>query len=185
MREQWRKEQVKLDAKHLVFLDETGLNTKMARLYGWASRSQRCVDYVPYGHWQSSTFIAALRYDKITAPMLFDGPMNGDTFVQYIKKVLAPTLNENDIVICDNLPAHKVKGVAESIEQQGAKLKYLPPYSPDFNPIEMVFSKFKAHIRTLPNRTLSQLIESSKIALERFTTQHCKNFFKHANYAAI
>ena len=172
-----------MDVDRLVFIDETGLNTKMARLYGRALKTQRCIDHIPYGHWKSKTFVAALRHHAITAPMLFDGPMNGDTFLAYIREGLLPTLHPGDIVICDNLPAHKVKGVTEVIEQSGATLRYLPPYSPDQNPIEMAFSKLKAFIRQQAASTLEELLLATKQALLRFEPYHCTNFFKHANYA--
>ncbi|MEM9445968.1 MAG: IS630 family transposase [Verrucomicrobiota bacterium] len=143
-RKQWRWDQLLWNPRKLVFLDETGVNTKMSRLYGRALRTERCHDQVAHGHWNSSTFLAALRYNAMTAPLLIDGAMDGKMFVGYIEQHLCPTLKEGDIVICDNLPAHKVKGAREAIEAVGGELVYLPAYSPDLNPIEMAFAKFKA-----------------------------------------
>lgn len=170
--------------KSLVFIDETGLNTKMARLYGRALRGQRCVDHVPYGHWHTSTFIAGLRQDHLSAPMLFDGPMNAATFLGYVREVLSPTLNQGDIVICDNLASHKVYGVKEAIEAKGAQIRYLPPYSPDLNPIEMAFSKLKAHIKKKACHTFDLLVHEVDVALNQFNPSHCANFIKHAKYAS-
>ena len=172
-----------MDVEHLVFIDETGLNTKMARLYGRALKSQRCIDHIAYGHWKTNTFVAALRHRALTAPMLFDGPMNGDMFLTYIREVLVPTLQPGDIAICDNLPAHKVKGVRQTIEQARATLLYLPPYSPDLNPIEMVFSKLKAFMRQKAAGSLDELLLATKQALQSFQPTQFSHFFKHANYA--
>jgi transposase len=169
----------------LVFLDETGLNTKMSRLYGRSARGERCRASVPHGHWQSSTFVAALRHDRITAPMLLDGPMDGNAFVEYVKQVLSPELKEGDMVICDNLSSHKVAGVREAIEARGAQLLYLPAYSPDLNPIEMAFSKLKAILRQQAQRSFQGLLQAISIALDRFSPNECINFFNHANYASF
>lgn len=172
------------DVRRLVFLDETGLNTKMSRLYGRSPRGERCRASVPHGHWQSSTFIAALRHDRLTSPMLLDGPMDGASFLEYIKQVLAPELKAGDMVICDNLSSHKVAGVREAIESRGAELLYLPAYSPDLNPIEMVFSKLKAILRQKAARSFDALLSSTALALDRFSPNECLNFFRHANYAS-
>jgi transposase len=171
--------------RKLVFLDETGLNTKMSRLYGRSPRGERCIASVPHGHWQSSTFIAALRHDRLTAPWLLDGPMDGASFLEYIKQVLAPELTPGDLVICDNLSSHKVAGVKEAIQSCGAELLYLPPYSPDLNPIEMVFSKLKAILRQKAERSFEGLISSTALAIDAFLPSECLNFFRHANYASI
>jgi len=144
-RRQWRELQKQWDGRNLIFIDETGINTKMVRLYGRSLKSQRCVDFAPHGHWHSNTLIAALRYDRLNAPMLFEGAMNGTTFLQYINEVIAPTLKPGDLVICDNLSSHKGVGVREALQAVRADVEYLPPYSPDMNPIEMVFSKIKAY----------------------------------------
>lgn len=171
--------------EQLVFLDESGLNTKMARRYGRALQNQRCLCFEPHGHWSTSTFIAGLRVGGLSAPLLLDGPMNGDAFLAYVQQHLGPTLSRGDIVICDNLSCHKVKGVREAIESTGAELLYLPPYSPDLNPIEMAFSKLKAHLRESAPRCLEEIISQLAIALDLFTPAHCANFFKHAQYAAL
>lgn len=156
----------------------------MSRLYGRSTRGERCRASVPHGHWQSSTFIAALRHDRITAPMLLDGPMDGNAFVEYVKQVLSPELKEGDMVICDNLSSHKVAGVREAIEAQGAELLYLPAYSPDLNPIEMAFSKLKAILRQQGERSFEGLLQATSFALDRFSPKECINFFNHANYAS-
>ena len=136
-REAWFEGQLDLDPTRIVFIDETAANTKMARLYGRAPRGERCRAPVPHGHWKTTTFTAGLRHDRIAAPMVLDGPMNGDAFLAYVEQALVPELRPGDIVIMDNLPAHKVHGVRQAIEAAGASLRYLPPYSPSFNPIKM------------------------------------------------
>ncbi|HEY8966210.1 MAG TPA: IS630 family transposase [Candidatus Methylacidiphilales bacterium] len=181
-REAWKEEQREWNVSKLVFLDETGLNTKMARLYGRSPVGERCFASVPHGHWSTAAFIAALRHDRISAPLLLDGPMNGEAFLAYIEQVLCPELVPGNIVICDNLGVHKVKGVREAIERCGATLRYLPPYSPDLNPIEMAFSKLKAYLREAAQRTFEGIQIATAAALESFTQDHCRNFFHHAKY---
>jgi transposase len=171
------------EAKRLVFLDETGLNTKMTRLYGRSEVGERCLAKVPYGHWQSATFIAALRHDGLSAPWLIDGPMDGELFLTYIRQVLGPELRLGDLVICDNLASHKVSGVQEAIAACGAQLHYLPAYSPDLNPIEMAFSKLKALVRQAAARSFDQLLQATANALNTFSPQQCLNFLRHARYA--
>ena len=144
-----------LEPERLVFLDESGVKTNMARLYGRAPRGERLVASIPHGHWKSLTFVAALRADRIDAPFVLDGAMNGKAFLVYVKDVLGPTLAAGDLVIMDNLSAHKVKGIREAIEATGAALLYLPPYSPDLNPIEMMFAKLKALLRKAAERTVA------------------------------
>ena len=146
----WLESQPDLDPRRLVFIDETGASTKMARLRGRSKRGQRCRAAVPHGHWKTTTFTAGLRLDGLTAPMLLDGPMNGVAFLAYVEQVLVPTLVPGDQVIMDNLPAHKVSGVKQAIEAAGATRLLLPPYSPDFNPIEQAFAKLKALLRRPP-----------------------------------
>ena len=140
----WLEEQPDLDPEKLVFMDETGLSAKMARLRGRALKEERCRASVPHGHWKTTTFLGGPRLSGMSAPLVLDGAMNGDAFVAYVEQQLAATLPPGDVVIMDNLPAHKVSGVREAIEAVGATLKYLPPYSPDFNPIEKAFAKLKA-----------------------------------------
>ena len=184
LRKQWRDLQKQWDARRLVFIDECGINTKMVRLYGRSPRSERCVDLAPHGHWHTNTFIAALRHDRIDAPILFDGAMNADTFLQYIEQVLAPTLASGDIVICDNLSSHKSIAVKQALQRVGADIKYLPPYSPDMNPIEMAFSKIKAHLRANPSMTIEKIIENIAAALDSFTHNICSNLLRHAKYGS-
>ena len=181
-REDWFEGQLDLDPKRLIFIDETGVSTKMARLRGRARRGQRCRAAIPHGHWKTTTFTAGLRLNGLAAPMLLDGPMNGDTFLAYIEQVLVPELARGDVVIMDNLPAHKVAGVRQGIEGAGARLLYLPSYSPDFNPIEMAFSKLKALLRKAAARTITELWEAIAEAIEQFTRQECINFFAAAGY---
>lgn len=168
-----------------MFLDETGLNTKLGRCYGRALAGQRCLGALPHGHWRTSTLVMAMREEGLLAPLLIDGPMNGAMFLAYVRQVLGPELRPQDLVICDNLASHKVKGVAEAIEAAGATLRYLPAYSPDLNPIEMAFAKLKAQLRAMAARTLPSLLKAAAAALRTFTATHCHNFFRHARYATI
>jgi len=171
-----------IDMKKLVFIDETWAKTNMTPLYGWAEIGKRVIDYVPHGHWKTTTFIAALRYDRLTAPMVIDGAINGELFLAYVKQELVKTLTEGDIVVMDNLSSHKVAGVKEAIESVGARVIYLPPYSPDFNPIEMVFSKLKTLLRKLKLRTMEELWEKLGKLCDVFSSQECQNYFRHAGY---
>lgn len=156
----------------------------MASLYGWAKSSRRCVAKVPHGHWKSSTFVGALRLEGMSAPWLIDGSMNGAGFQLYVRTQLVPTLNEGDIVVCDNLSSHKVAGIRELVEQAGARLVYLPPYSPDLNPIEMAFSKIKALLRKAARRTFGELVDELAKAISKISPSDCQGFFSHANYAS-
>ena len=165
-----------------MFVDETGLSTKMARLRGRAPRGERCRAGVPHGHWKTTTFTSALRLTGMTAPFVYDGPMNGSVFLAYVGQVLAPTLKRGDVVIMDNLPAHKAAGVRETIEQAGAKLIFLPPYSPDFNPIENAFAKLKALLRARAERTIDALWDAVGSLIDRFTPAECANYFQAAGY---
>lgn len=183
-RDAWLDSQPDLDPARLVFIDETAATTKMARLRGRAARGVRCSAAVPHGHWMTTTFTAALRHDGISAPMLLEGPMDGDAFLAYVEQVLIPSLTIGDVVIMDNLPAHKVTGVREAIQAAGANLFYLPPYSPDLNPIEMAFSKFKAYMRAAAARTLDSLWTAAAQAIDQFTPNECANYFEAAGYQA-
>lgn len=165
-----------------MFIDETSASTKMARRYGRAPRGQRCRAPVPHGHWKTTTFTAGLRLDGLTAPLVLDGPMNGRSFLAYVEQMLVPTLARGDIVVMDNLPAHKVGGVRDAIEAVGATLLYLPPYSPDFNPIELAFAKLKALLRGAAARTIPALWQAIGTALDRFTPTECRNYFSAAGY---
>jgi transposase len=184
-REAWLEGQIEFDPEKLVFIDETGATTKMARLYGRALRGERCRAAVPHGHWKTTTFTAGLRIGGLAAPMILDGPMDGSVFRAYVTQVLVPELAPGDTVIMDNLPAHKVRGVRDAIEAAGAKLIYLPPYSPDFNPIEMAFAKLKAFLRAAAARTIPDLWDALKNALDAFTPNECRNYFSAAGYDAF
>ena len=183
-RQLWKSGQAQLDAKRLVFVDETGTSTKMVRTRGRCRRGRRLIGKAPWGHWKTTTFTAGLRCDAIVAPFVLDGPMNGEAFVVYVEKVLAPNLSQGDIVVIDNLPAHKVEGVRAIIEAKGAFLLYLPPYSPDLNPIEMVFAKLKTLLRKVAARTRDALWDAVAEALQAFTPDECTNYLKHAGYAS-
>ena len=157
----------------------------MARLRGRSRRGERCRAAVPHGHWKTTTFTAGLRRSGMGAPMVLDGPMNGPAFLAYIKQVLVPTLSPGDIVVMDNLPAHKLVGVRAAIEAVGASLRYLPPYSPDFNPIEMAFAKLKALLRKAAARTIPDLWQAIKDAIPQFKPSECANYFEHAGYEPV
>jgi transposase len=184
-RKLWREQQPGWDVRRLVFLDETGLNTKMARLYGRSGMGQRCACSLPHGHWQTSTFIAALRHDGIDAPFLVDGPVDADAFTAYLEQVLCPQLRPGDILILDNLSTHKIPSVHRLLSACGAGVRYLPPYSPDLNPIELAFAKLKAHLRQAAARTLADLTDAVASALNSFSASHCRGFLRHAQYASI
>jgi transposase len=183
----WRKRQAWLAAHpeqigRIVFIDETGINTKMARLRGRCRRGLRMVASIPHGHWKTMTFIAGLRCDGLTAPWAIDSAMNGDAFEQYIETQLAPTLKKGDVVVLDNLSAHKRDGARRAIERRGAWLLFLPPYSPDFNPIELAFSKFKAHMKRLKPRTVDELWKAAGTVCDLFKPDECLNFFAADGY---
>jgi transposase len=154
----------------------------MARLRGRARRGQRCRAPVPHGHWTTTTFTGALRLSGLTAPMILDGPMNGDAFLAYIEQVLVPTLDPGDLVVMDNLPAHRRAGVRAAINAAGARMRFLPPYSPDFNPIENAFAKLKALLRKAAARTVDDLWNAIGDALPQFTPRECANYFIAAGY---
>ena len=154
----------------------------MARLRGRAPKGERCRASMPHGHWKTTTFTAGLSLSGLVAPMVLDGPMDGPWFLAYVTRVLVPELRPGDIVIMDNLPAHKVTGIREAIEAAGARLLYLPPYSPDFNPIEMAFSKLKALLRKAAARTIPDLWAAVADAIERFAPDECRNYFAAAGY---
>ena len=167
-----------------MFVDETGANTKMVRAYGRCRRGERLVCKTPWGHWKTTTFTCGLRCDGLVAPWVLEGPMNGDAFRVYIEKVLAPTLSRGDTVVVDNLASHKVAGVREAIEAVGAKLLYLPPYSPDLNPIELAFAKFKTGLRKAAERTVEDLWRRIGTIIDDFSPQECQNYLCHDGYAA-
>jgi transposase len=181
-RRAWRKTQPELDAEHLVFIDETGASTKMARLYGRSRRGLRCIAAVPHGHWKTTTFVGALRLAGMTAPMVLDGPMDGAAFLAYVEQVLIPTLRDGDIVVMDNLPAHKPLAVRQAIERSGAEPRYLPPYSPDLNPIEKAFAKLKALLKKAAARTRDDLWKAIASTIPRFKAKECSNYFIASGY---
>jgi len=181
-REAWFEGQLDLDPAKLIFIDETWTTTNMARKCGRALKGERLRASVPHGHWKTTTFLAGLRLTGMVAPMVLDGPINGVWFQAYVEQVLVPTLSPGDIVIMDNLGSHKGAEVRKAIEAAGAKLLYLPPYSPDFNPIENAFSKLKALLRKAAERTVDALWDRIGILLGAFTPQECANFFAAAGY---
>ena len=178
----WRANQPRLSAEKLVFVDETWATTNMARRYGRAPRGQRLVAGVPHGHWKTSTFVAGLRCDGLSAPLVIDGAINGETFRAWVEQFLTPTLAPGDVVVLDNLSSHKVAGVREAIEAAGASLVYLPPYSPDFNPIEQAFAKLKALLRARAARSLEALWNAIGELLAHFQPDECANYFANAGY---
>ena len=183
-RKEWAERQPKLEARRLVFIDETWASTAMTRTHGRAPAGDRVRASVPYGHWKTTTFIAGLRTDGLMAPCVLDGPINRDAFEAYLEQVLIPALRHGDIVIMDNLSSHKGPAVRRMIEAAGAELRYLPPYSPDLNPIENAFAKLKALLRKAAARTIEALWEAIGKLLSSFTHSECRNFSQHAGYAA-
>lgn len=179
----WQAGQLALDPARLVFIDETGTSTNMARLRGRAKRGRRVVGHVPWGHWKTMTFVAGLRCNAMTAPFVIDCAMNRDIFLTYLRECLAPTLGPGDIVVMDNLSSHKSEAVRQVIEAAGAELRYLPPYSPDLNPIEQAFAKLKAHLRKAQERTLDTLWPRIGTILDLFRPSECANFFANSGYA--
>ena len=179
---EWKAKQPDLPIDKLVFIDETGASTNMVRRVGRSLRGTRLVCKVPHGHWKTTTFIAGLRHNQITAPMVMDGPMDGDAFIDYLEQVLVPTLSPGDIVVMDNLPSHKVTGVQEAIRSVGASILYLPPYSPDLNPIEQVFAKLKSFLRKIAAQTIDTLWNAIGDALKLYSPQECLNYLINAGY---
>ena len=184
-RQAWRLAQPGLDTSRLVFIDETGASTKMTRAHGRSARGDRCIAAVPHGHWMTTTFVGGLKLGGMTAPMVLDGPMDGPAFLAWIEQMLAPTLSLGDIVVMDNLPAHKPQAVRAAIEAAGASLRYLPPYSPDLNPIEMAFSKFKAFLKKAAARTIEDLWRAIAQALPKISADDCQSYFTAAGYDRV
>jgi len=173
-----------LPLERFVFIDETWVTTSMTRLYGRAVQGQRLVSAVPHGHWKTTTFIAALRSTGMTAPMVIDGAINGDFFCAYIHQVLVPELRAGDIVVLDNLSSHKRVEARQAIEAAGARVVFLPPYSPDFNPIENAFAKLKQLVRSAAKRTIEELWSFLGQAINAFAASECLSYFRHCGYAA-
>jgi transposase len=181
-RAQWIKYQSRVEPERLVFIDETWTRTDMAALRGWAPRGRRLPTKVPHGRWKTMTFLAALRHDRIEAPWLLEGPIDGESFRLYVEKVLLPTLRPGDIVIMDNLGSHKAKAARQLIRSAGARLFYLPKYSPDLNPIEQFFAKLKHFLRKAAARTVEAVCLAIAEVLQRFTREECKNYLANSGY---
>jgi transposase len=183
-RDDWRAAQPDLDPARVVFLDETGASTKMARRYARGPTHERVTMAVPCGHWHATTFVAALRADGLTAPTVVDGAMTGELFEAYVRQQLVPTLRRGDVVVMDNLRCHKRAGVRAAIEGAGCRVSYLPPYSPDLNPIELAFAKLKALLRAAGERTVEGLWRFLGRALDAFSPDECRNYLRHCGYNA-
>lgn len=184
-RERWKRHQGKLDPARLVFIDETWAKTNMTRTHGWCARGNRLVAKAPFGRWRTLTFLAALRRDRIEAPCVIDGPINARSFLAYVEQILVPTLAPRDVVIMDNLGSHKGQAVRKAIRAAGAKLFFLPPYSPDLNPIEQVFAKLKTLLRKAEERTIEATWQRIGALLSRFTPDECSNYLVNAGYAPM
>jgi transposase len=182
-RDRWRRHQARLDPRRLVFIDETWAKTNMTRTHGRCARGRRLVDKVPHGHWKTLTFLAALRCDAITAPFVLDGPINGEWFLAYVEQLLVPTLKPGDVVVMDNLGSHKGKAVRRAIRQAGAHLIFLPPYSPDLNPIEQVFAKLKTLLRKAAERSVEDTWRRIGQLLDHFSADECANYLVNSGYA--
>ncbi len=174
-----------MDPERFVFLDETGATTAMTRLSGWGVRGERLVDAAPAGHWKTTTFVAGLRGSGVIAPLVLDGPMTGEWFRAYVEQMLAPALQPGDVVVLDNLPAHKAGGVETAIRAVGASLLYLPPYSPDLNPIEQLFAKLKALLRKVAARTKDALWTAFGTLLDAFTPEECAHYLANCGYDLV
>ena len=165
-----------------MFIDETWASTNMTPRYGRCEKGKRLIAHAPFGHWKTTTFVAALRHDRLTAPCVFDGPINGEKFRAYVEQILVPTLAAGDLVVMDNLASHKVAGVRQAIERAGAERRFLPPYSPDFDPIEPVFAKVKNKLRKMGRRTVDRLWNAVGVALDDISPAECLNYFRNAGY---
>ncbi len=184
-RQRWRSWQGRLDPAKLVFIDETWIKTNMAPLRGWGPKGQRLRAFAPHGHWRTLTFLGALRYDRLTAPCVFDGPINGQSFRAYVEQQLVPTLAPGDIVIMDNLGSHKSAAIRRLIAAAGARLWYLPPYSPDLNPIEQAFAKIKHWMRSAQKRSSIDTWRYIGSLVETIAPDECANYLANAGYASV
>ena len=184
-RARWKAHQGRVAPSRLVFIDETWVKTNMAPLRGWGIRGRRLKAYAPHGHWKTLTFIAALRRDRIDAPWVIDGPINGETFLLYIEKILAPSLSPGDVVVLDNLGSHKGKAARAIVRAKGAHLIFLPPYSPDLNPIEQVFAKLKALLRKATERSVEDTWRRIGQLLDHFTAAECANYLVNSGYGSV
>ena len=181
-REEWKAEQPELDSESYVFIDETWASTNMTRTHGRCPRGERLVMDVPQGHWKTTTFVVGLRTSGLIAPTVVDGPKTGDVFVAYVQQQLVPALRAGDVVVMDNLSSHKRAAVKTAIESVGARLRLLPPYSPDLNPIEKAFSKLKAKLRAVQKRTIPELERYLGEVLDCFSPEECQNYFVSCGY---
>ena len=184
-RRRWRSWQANLDPRRLVFIDETWIKTSMAPLRGWGPKGARVRGFAPHGHWRTMTFLGALRCDQLTAPCVFDGPINGEKFRAYVEQQLVPILKHGDIVIMDNLGSHKSRALRSLIKAAGAKLWYLPPYSPDLNPIEQTFAKIKHWMRAAQKRSIDDISRHLGGLVTTIQPNECRNYFENAGYASI
>jgi transposase len=183
-RRRWRSWQANLDPRRLVFIDETWIKTNMAPLRGWAPKGERLRAFAPHGHWRTLTFLGALRCDRLTAPCVFDGPINGECFRAYVAQQLLPVLKSGDIVIMDNLGSHKSAELRRMINAAGARLWYLPPYSPDLNPIEQTFAKIKHWMRIAQKRAVDDVCHTLGELIRAIQPTECQNYFSNAGYAS-
>lgn len=184
-RQRWRSWQGHLDPTKLVFIDETWIKTNMAPLRGWGPKGKRLRAYTPHGRWRTLTFLGALRCDRLTAPCVFDGPINGQSFRAYVEQLLLPTLKPGDIVIMDNLGSHKSTALRQMIRAAGARLWFLPPYSPDLNPIDQAFSKTKHWMRMAQKRSIPDIWRHIGSLLDTITKDECANYLTNAGYASV
>jgi transposase len=184
-RARWKARQGSIDPHRLVFIDETWAKTNMAPLRGWAARGRRLIGRAPFGHWNTMTFVAALRHDGIVAPWVIDGPINGRIFQTYVEQVLVPTLRPDDIVVMDNLGSHKAPAIRQAIRAAGARLFFLPAYSPDLNPIEQVIAKPKHLLRKAGERTKEAVWRRIGTLLDQFSPQECENYIRNAGYGSV
>jgi transposase len=181
-RASWRRYQGRISADRLVFIDETWVKTNMVRTHGWGRKGERVRGHAPFGHWRTMTFLAALRCDRIDAPYVLDGPINGATFAAWVEQLLVPTLKKGDVVVMDNLGSHKGKAVRRAIRKAGAHLLFLPPYSPDLNPIEQVFAKLKTLLRKAAERSVDAVWKRIGNLLDRFPPAECANYLRNSGY---
>lgn len=181
----WKKYQARIEPSRLVFIDETWTKTNMAPLRGWGAKGERLKAYVPHGHWKTLTFLAALRHDGLTAPCVFDGPINGESFLRYVEQFLVPTLKSGDLVIMDNLGSHKSEAVRAAIKAAGARLLFLPPYSPDLNPIEQLFAKVKHWMRNAQERNHDATWRRVGQLLDIVSPNECANYLRNSGYASV
>jgi transposase len=184
-RQRWRSWQPDLDPRRLVFIDETWIKTNMAPVRGWGPKGKRLRGFAPHGHWRTLTFLGALRLDRLAAPCVFDGPINGPCFRAYVEQQLVPVLKPGDIVVMDNLGSHKSAAVRQMIRAAGARLWFLPPYSPDLNPIEQAFAKIKHWMRQAQKRTIEETWRHIGHLVSTIEPGECENYFANAGYASV